>query len=49
MAEDELTDDYIADLLKLDAKNSSLRYAQVGLAGLLPKKYVPLTLSLSAS
>jgi hypothetical protein len=33
-------DDYIANLLKVDAKKSSLRYAQVGLAGLLPKKYV---------
>jgi hypothetical protein len=40
MAEDELTDDYIASLLKQDAKNSSLRYAQVGLGALLPKKYV---------
>jgi len=38
MAEDELTDDYIANLLKLDGKNSSLRYAQVGLAALLPPK-----------
>jgi hypothetical protein len=38
MADDELTDDYIANLLKLDAKNSSLRYAKVGLAALLPPK-----------
>jgi hypothetical protein len=49
MPEDELTDDYIANLLKLDAKNNALRYARVGLAALLPKKYVESTQILAAS
>jgi hypothetical protein len=40
MAADDLTDDYVADLLKADAKKTSARYARIGLPGLLLERYV---------
>jgi hypothetical protein len=38
MAAGDVSDDYVALLLKEDAKSSSLRYNQVGLSALLPKR-----------
>lgn len=39
MPADEFTDDYVANLLKQDAKSSSARYAAVGLEAFLPRRY----------
>lgn len=38
MPTDELSDNYVAELLKKDAKASSARYASVGLQAYLPKR-----------
>lgn len=37
MTKDDLSDDYVANLLKEDAKKSSQRYAQIGLGALLKR------------
>ncbi|KAJ9660967.1 hypothetical protein H2201_006695 [Coniosporium apollinis] len=38
MPVEELSDDYVAELLKKDAKGSSSRYAAIGLGALLPQR-----------
>jgi hypothetical protein len=38
-AKDELSDDYVADLLAKDAKSISAKYCRYGLQELLPKRY----------
>jgi hypothetical protein len=38
MAKNDLSDDYVANLLKADAKSSTQRYAQIGFGALLPKR-----------
>ncbi|EON66278.1 hypothetical protein W97_05671 [Coniosporium apollinis CBS 100218] len=38
MPAEELSDDYVAELLKKDAKSSSSRYAVMGLGALLPRR-----------
>jgi hypothetical protein len=40
MPHDELTDDYVAELLKEDAKKTSQKYARLGFSGLLPGRYI---------
>lgn len=40
MAGEDLTDNYVADLLKADAKKTSDRYTRLGFSGLLPERYV---------
>ncbi len=39
-ADTPLTDDYVADLLKADAKKDGLRFSALGLHDLLPTRYV---------
>jgi hypothetical protein len=38
MAAGDMSDDYVARLLKEDAKSRSTQYNQVGLSALLPKR-----------
>jgi hypothetical protein len=40
MPQDELTDDYVAELLKADAKKTSQKYTRLGFSGLLPGRYI---------
>ena len=37
-AEDYMSDDFVASLMKKDAKDSSIKYSTVGLQALLPKR-----------
>ena len=37
--EHDLADDYVAELLKQDAKASSIRYSALGLEAFLPRRY----------
>jgi hypothetical protein len=38
MAHDDPPDDIVAEMLKNDAKNTSFRFARIGLGELLPKR-----------
>ncbi len=42
MANEELSDDYVASLLAKDAEESSIKYSSVGLEAFGRSKYVPL-------
>ena len=40
-AEHSFSDDLVADLLKKDARESSIKYSALGLQAFLPKRYEP--------
>lgn len=40
LAEDYMSDEYVASLLKRNAKDSTIKYSALGLQDLLPKRYV---------
>lgn len=44
MVGDDLTDDYVAKLLAKDARESSLKYSDLGMGAFIPSKWV-ITLS----
>lgn len=39
-AEDYMSDDYVAGLIKKDAKDSTIKYSALGLQALLPRRYI---------
>lgn len=40
MADTPLTDEYVANLLAKDAKDSSIKYSALGMEAFLPSKFV---------